>query len=172
MRKSACQSLHRLTILSVEFARETLDLLMDMLNDDSMVVRLQTLETMHRMAINSCLKLQEKHLHMVSFWSFISRCLSKMYLPFELQDPPNWFWLNYHPRLCMAINDYAHLMFLFVFLFRRFILFPMVGHFFWVVGGRSFFGGMSLYLEVLWVASYASGVIVKVSIRWLDYLQL
>lgn len=64
VRKSACQSLHRLTILSVEFARETLDLLMDMLNDDSMVVRLQTLETMHRMAINSCLKLQEKHLHM------------------------------------------------------------------------------------------------------------
>ncbi|GAU17151.1 hypothetical protein TSUD_177810 [Trifolium subterraneum] len=64
VRKSACQSLHTLTILSVEFAREALDLLMDMLNDDSAVVRLQALETMHHMAINGCLKLQEKHLHM------------------------------------------------------------------------------------------------------------
>jgi len=67
VRKSACQSFHRLTILSVEFACEALDLLMDMLNDDSVVVRLQALETMHRMAINSCLKLQKKNLHMVSF---------------------------------------------------------------------------------------------------------
>ncbi|KAL5058233.1 hypothetical protein RYX36_029837 [Vicia faba] len=64
VRKSACQSLHRLTILSVEFAREALDLLMDMLNDDSVVVRLQALETMHHMALNGWLKLQEKHLHM------------------------------------------------------------------------------------------------------------
>ncbi|XP_045798541.1 protein SIEL-like [Trifolium pratense] len=64
VRKSACQSLHTLTVLSVEFAREALDLLMDMLNDDSVVVRLQALETMHHMAINGCLKLQEKHLHM------------------------------------------------------------------------------------------------------------
>lgn len=71
MRKSVCQSLGRLTILSIEFAREALDLLMDMLNDDSVVVRLQALETMHHMAINRCLKLQEKHLHMVSFSSFI-----------------------------------------------------------------------------------------------------
>jgi integrator complex subunit 4 len=67
VRKSACQSLHTLTILSVEFAREALDLLMDMLNDDSVVVRLQALETMHHMAINGCLKLQEKHFHMVPF---------------------------------------------------------------------------------------------------------
>jgi integrator complex subunit 4 len=40
---------------------------MDMLNDDSVVVRLQALETMHHMAINGCLKLQEKHFHMVPF---------------------------------------------------------------------------------------------------------
>ena len=71
VRKSACESLHALTILSVEFACEALNLLMDVLNDDSVVVRLQALETMHHMAINGCLKLQEKHMHMVCFSSFI-----------------------------------------------------------------------------------------------------
>ncbi|KAK7273765.1 hypothetical protein RIF29_14828 [Crotalaria pallida] len=64
VRKSACQSLHTLTILSLEFAHEALNFLMDMLNDDSVAVRLQALETLHFMAINGCLKLQEKHLHM------------------------------------------------------------------------------------------------------------
>lgn len=73
VRRSACQSLCTLTILSVKFAREALNLLMDMLNDDSVVVRLQALETMHNMAINGCPKIQEKHLHMVSFSSFINR---------------------------------------------------------------------------------------------------
>lgn len=66
VRKSACKSLHTLTIFSVKFARQALDLLMDMVNDYLAVVRLQALETMHHMAINGCLKLQEKHLHMVS----------------------------------------------------------------------------------------------------------
>ncbi|XP_027352291.1 protein SIEL isoform X3 [Abrus precatorius] len=64
VRKSACQSICTLTSLSVEFAREALDLLVDALNDDSVVVRLQALETMHHMAINGCLKLHEKHLCM------------------------------------------------------------------------------------------------------------
>ncbi|XP_052728971.1 protein SIEL isoform X2 [Vigna angularis] len=64
VRKSVCESLHTLTSLSAEFAREALDSLMDVLNDDSAVVRLQALETMHHMAINGRLKLHEKHLHM------------------------------------------------------------------------------------------------------------
>ncbi|KAI4356079.1 hypothetical protein L6164_000129 [Bauhinia variegata] len=64
VRKSACQSLQTLTILSAEFAQEALNLLMDVLNDDSMVVRLEALETMHCMAISGRLKVQEKHLHM------------------------------------------------------------------------------------------------------------
>ncbi|KAF1897953.1 hypothetical protein Lal_00032715 [Lupinus albus] len=64
VRKSACQSLCTLTILSLEFAHEAINFLMDVLNDDSVVVRLQALETLHHMAINGCLKLQEKHLHM------------------------------------------------------------------------------------------------------------
>ena len=70
VRKAACQALHTLAVLSVKFAREALDYLTDMLNDDSVVVRLQALETMHHMAVNGCLKLQEKHVHMVSFSSF------------------------------------------------------------------------------------------------------
>lgn len=69
VRKSACQSLQRLTILSDEFAHEALNFLMDVLNDDSAVVRLQALETMRHMVINGCLKIQEKHLHMVCFSS-------------------------------------------------------------------------------------------------------
>ncbi|KOM44952.1 hypothetical protein LR48_Vigan06g025800 [Vigna angularis] len=64
VRKSVCESLRTLTSLSAEFAREALDSLMDVLNDDSAVVRLQALETMHHMAINGRLKLHEKHLHM------------------------------------------------------------------------------------------------------------
>ena len=40
---------------------------MDMLNDDSVVVRLLALETMHHMAMYDCLKVQEGHLHMVAF---------------------------------------------------------------------------------------------------------
>ncbi|KAJ1379849.1 Armadillo-type fold, partial [Sesbania bispinosa] len=76
VRKSACQSLRTLTALSVEFARQALDLLMDVLNDDSVVVRLQALETMHHMAIHGCLKLQEKHLHMVT--TVETNCFRKM----------------------------------------------------------------------------------------------
>ncbi|OIV98566.1 hypothetical protein TanjilG_12152 [Lupinus angustifolius] len=64
VRKSACQSLYTLTILSLEFAHEAINFLMDMLNDDSVVVQLQALETLHHMAINGFLKLQEIHLHM------------------------------------------------------------------------------------------------------------
>ncbi|TKY65757.1 SIEL protein [Spatholobus suberectus] len=64
VRKSVCESLCTLTSLSVEFAREALDLLMEVLNDDSVVVRLQALETMHHMAINGRFKLREKHLYL------------------------------------------------------------------------------------------------------------
>lgn len=38
---------------------------MDMLNDDSVVVRLQALETLHHMAMHDHLKVAEPHLHMV-----------------------------------------------------------------------------------------------------------
>ena len=74
MRKSACLSLHKLIILSAEFAGRTLDLLMDMLNDNSMVVRLEALETLHHMGTSDCLNVQEMHMHMVSFLLFWIPC--------------------------------------------------------------------------------------------------
>ncbi|XP_057512953.1 LOW QUALITY PROTEIN: protein SIEL [Actinidia eriantha] len=64
VRRSACHSLQTLSILSANFAGEGLNLLMDVLNDDSMVVRLQALETMHCMALFDRLKVQETHMHM------------------------------------------------------------------------------------------------------------
>ena len=65
VRKSACHSSWTLTALSTKFAVEVLNLLIDVLNDDSMVVRLQALETLHHMAASDCLKVQETHMHMV-----------------------------------------------------------------------------------------------------------
>ncbi|ONI03827.1 hypothetical protein PRUPE_6G285000 [Prunus persica] len=64
VRKAACHSLRTLTILSAKFAGEALNLLMDVLNDDSILVRLQAFETMHRMASFDCLTVQETHMHM------------------------------------------------------------------------------------------------------------
>ncbi|KAL2509940.1 Protein SIEL [Forsythia ovata] len=64
VRRSACRSLCMLTAVSAEFASEAVNILMDMLNDDSVVVRLQALETIHFMAISDHLKVEEAHLHM------------------------------------------------------------------------------------------------------------
>ncbi|CAK7343728.1 unnamed protein product [Dovyalis caffra] len=56
VRKSACYSLRTHTTLCAEFAGQSLTLLMDVLNDDSMAVRLEALETLQQMAIFGCLK--------------------------------------------------------------------------------------------------------------------
>lgn len=64
VRKSACHSLRTLTVISAEFAGEALNLLMDVLNDDSMFVRLEALETMLHMATYGHLKVQGTHMHM------------------------------------------------------------------------------------------------------------
>ncbi|KAH9669906.1 protein SIEL [Citrus sinensis] len=64
VRKSACSSLGSLVILSEKFAGEALNLLVDMLNDDSVTVRLQALETMHIMVTCEHLNLEDKHMHM------------------------------------------------------------------------------------------------------------
>lgn len=70
VRKSTCHSLRTLTIISAEFSEKALNLLMDVLNDDSMFVRLQALETMLHMATYGLLKVQGTHMHMVSFLFF------------------------------------------------------------------------------------------------------
>ncbi|XP_020526247.1 protein SIEL isoform X3 [Amborella trichopoda] len=64
VRRAACVSLVRLSSLSRRFAHDALNLLMDMLNDDSMVVRLHTLQALSQMAVLDCLTVQEKHMHM------------------------------------------------------------------------------------------------------------
>ncbi|CAH1418711.1 unnamed protein product [Lactuca virosa] len=64
VRSCACYSMRMPAILSADFATGALGLLMDVLNDDSVVVRLQALETMHHMAVYGHLKVQEMHMHM------------------------------------------------------------------------------------------------------------
>ncbi|KAM1597902.1 hypothetical protein PS2_032759 [Malus domestica] len=64
VRKGACHALRTLAILSAKFAGEALNLLMDVLNDDSILVRLQAFETMHQLATFDLLKVQEAHMHM------------------------------------------------------------------------------------------------------------
>ncbi|CAL9191146.1 protein SIEL-like [Musa acuminata AAA Group] len=64
VREAACRSLGMLTIFSVKFAYEATNLLMDMLNDDTEVVRLQTLQTLSHMANYDRLTMQDKHMQM------------------------------------------------------------------------------------------------------------
>ncbi|XP_059668082.1 protein SIEL isoform X3 [Cornus florida] len=64
VRRSACHSLRTLTILSADFAGEALNIVIDVLNDDSLAVRAEALETMHHMAIYNLLKVQETHMPM------------------------------------------------------------------------------------------------------------
>ncbi|KAL6534441.1 hypothetical protein OROHE_013366 [Orobanche hederae] len=65
VRTSACHALQMLMVLSAKFARGAVHLLMDMLNDDSLFVRLQALETLHHMAMHDHLKVEESHVHML-----------------------------------------------------------------------------------------------------------
>ncbi|WOH08074.1 hypothetical protein DCAR_0727511 [Daucus carota subsp. sativus] len=64
VRRSACSSLRELFILSSDFACKALNLLVDMLNDDSIAVRLQALQTMHHMAQHDH-QVQEEYLNLL-----------------------------------------------------------------------------------------------------------
>ncbi|KAL8259239.1 hypothetical protein R6Q59_027192 [Mikania micrantha] len=72
VRSSACYSSRMPAIFSAELAEKVLGLLMDVLNDDSIVVRLGARETMHHLAVSGHLKVQEMHMHMVNFWLVIA----------------------------------------------------------------------------------------------------
>ncbi|XP_049933184.1 protein SIEL isoform X2 [Nymphaea colorata] len=61
VRKSTCSSLAMLTILSNQFAADVLNLLTDMLNDDSGVVRLKAVDAISHVMATGCLKVQERH---------------------------------------------------------------------------------------------------------------
>lgn len=65
--------------LSAKFAGEALNLLMDLLNDPSMAVRLETLETLHHMAICGHFKVQEMHMHAVGSYHFSFPPFQMMY---------------------------------------------------------------------------------------------
>ncbi|XP_040378112.1 protein SIEL isoform X2 [Oryza brachyantha] len=64
VRTAACKSLGTLSKFSTQYAQKALDLLMDMMNDDTEAVRLQTLQTLFHMATYGCLSVQEMHMHM------------------------------------------------------------------------------------------------------------
>ena len=65
VRTVPCKTLGALAKLSNQYAQKALDLLMDMMNDDTEAVRLQTLQALFDMATYGCLSMQEKHMHMV-----------------------------------------------------------------------------------------------------------
>ncbi|KAM0821883.1 hypothetical protein ACQ4PT_071880 [Festuca glaucescens] len=64
VRTAACKTLGALAKFSNQYAQKALDLLMDMMNDDTDAVRLQTLQTLLDMATYGHLSVQEKHMHM------------------------------------------------------------------------------------------------------------
>ncbi|CAN6289826.1 unnamed protein product [Urochloa humidicola] len=64
VRTAACTSLGTLAKFSSQYAEKALDLLMDMMNDDTEAVRLQTLQALFHMATYGYLSMQEKHMHM------------------------------------------------------------------------------------------------------------
>ncbi|KAF8718692.1 hypothetical protein HU200_024993 [Digitaria exilis] len=64
VRTAACTSLGALAKFSSQYAEKALDLLMDMMNDDTETVRLQTLQALFHMATYGYLSMQEKHMHM------------------------------------------------------------------------------------------------------------
>ncbi|KAG2541635.1 protein SIEL-like isoform X4 [Panicum virgatum] len=64
VRTAACTSLGALAKFSGQYAEKALDLLMDMMNDDTEAVRLQTLKALFHMATYGYLRMEEKHMHM------------------------------------------------------------------------------------------------------------
>ncbi|KAG9459491.1 hypothetical protein H6P81_003999 [Aristolochia fimbriata] len=65
VRRSACASLGKLATFSPQFAAEASNFLVDLLNDDTVIIRLQTMETLFYMASFVDLNLQELHIHML-----------------------------------------------------------------------------------------------------------
>lgn len=56
-----------LSTSSVQFAIDSTNLLMDMSNDDTEIVRLQSLQTLYHMATYDRLTMQVKHMQMVCY---------------------------------------------------------------------------------------------------------
>ncbi|GAB2299207.1 hypothetical protein Dimus_033279 [Dionaea muscipula] len=65
VRQASCHSLCQHVTLSVQFASEAVTLMMDVLNDDSVLVRLEVMETLHHMVTFDCLKMQQAQMQML-----------------------------------------------------------------------------------------------------------
>lgn len=65
VQRAACISLRVLTVLSGRFGSEAVNLLTYVLNDDSAIVRLEVLDSLHHMATSGFLKMQEEHIDML-----------------------------------------------------------------------------------------------------------
>ncbi|KAL8140738.1 hypothetical protein V2J09_006759 [Rumex salicifolius] len=65
VRGASCKSIQTVSAISTRFSSEAVTLLMDVMNDDSVKVRMQALETVHHMALHNHLKLQQEHLQVL-----------------------------------------------------------------------------------------------------------
>lgn len=65
VQRAACISLRMLHVVPGQFAGEAVNILSYVLNDDSVIVRLEALKTIHHMVTSGCLKMQEAHVDMV-----------------------------------------------------------------------------------------------------------
>ncbi|KAL6010627.1 hypothetical protein ACLOJK_001063 [Asimina triloba] len=82
VRRAACASMGSLIVFSLRFVDAAFDLLMDMLNDDVLDVRLQTLKTMLEMATYNHLKVQEKHMHMLASPALLREIIRALFMEF------------------------------------------------------------------------------------------
>ncbi|KAL6907461.1 hypothetical protein ACP4OV_002500 [Aristida adscensionis] len=78
VRTAACKSMGALAKFSSQYSQKALDLLMDMMNDDTEVVRLQTLQALFDMATYGCLSVQEMHMHMHSVVTRVAEASSSV----------------------------------------------------------------------------------------------
>lgn len=81
---------------SSEFTGEAVHLLMDILNDDSLVVQLQALETLHHISLCGQLTVEESHLHMVKAWLIFKDIISSLEIIYHFLDMHFYpdFWIQ------------------------------------------------------------------------------
>ncbi|KAK9671847.1 hypothetical protein RND81_12G058500 [Saponaria officinalis] len=74
VQQAACVTLRMLPVISGQFAGEAFNIVSYVLNDDSIIVRLEALKTLHHMAVSGCLKMKEDHLEML-LHTLVDNCL-------------------------------------------------------------------------------------------------
>ncbi|ONM56548.1 hypothetical protein ZEAMMB73_Zm00001d021215, partial [Zea mays] len=104
VRRTACKSLGALAKFSTQYTEKALDLLMDMMNDDTEAIWLQALEALFRMATYGCLSVQEKHMHMVLTTNILLTGKA-------LAEPQSFQIDNYHGSGMVPLADLFLMMF-------------------------------------------------------------